>query len=103
MQSFQWKDVFAAPGTYTYKVLPMMGPNVDALTRHPSIALESNPVTIGGDYGDVAAYFNVGLISTQSVTKKINAMVKDGTYSNISATLRRDHERGQPHPQVAQR
>lgn len=88
VQSFQWKDVFAAPGTYRYQVVPMLGPQVDALTPHPSIALESNPVTIGGDYGDVAAYFNVGLISTQTVTKKINAMVKDGTYANISEALR---------------
>ena len=69
MQSFQWKDVFVAPGTYRYQVVPVMGPDVDALTPHTSIALESNPVTIGGDYGDVAAYFNVGLIST-FITKR---------------------------------
>lgn len=54
MQSFQWKDVFAAPGTYRYQVVPMMGPDVDALTPHTSIALESNPVTIGGDWGDLS-------------------------------------------------
>lgn len=88
VQSFQWKDVFAAPGTYRYAVVPMMGPDVDALTPHPTIALQSNPVTIGGDYGDVAAYFNVGLISTQAVTKKINALVANGSYDNITTALR---------------
>lgn len=88
VQSFQWKDVFAAPGTYRYAVVPMMGPDAHALTPHPTLTLQSNTVTISGDYGDVAAYFNVGLISTQAVTKKINALVSDGHYDNISTALR---------------
>ncbi|WP_342618221.1 phospholipase D-like domain-containing protein [Rhodoferax sp. GW822-FHT02A01] len=88
VQSFQWKDVFAAPGTYSYRVVPMMGPDVHALVAHPTIALESNQATIGGDYGDVAAYFNVGLISTQEVTRQIHSMVANGTYGNITDALK---------------
>ena len=88
VQSFQWKDVFATPGSYSYQIVPMMGPDVRALTPHPTIVLTSNQVSISGDYGDMAAYFNVGLISTQAVTRKIHALVNNGTYTNITTALR---------------
>lgn len=82
IQSFQWKDVFAVPGTYRYRIIPMLGPDVDALVPDETKAITTEPVTITGDYGDTQAYFNVGLISTQSIVRRIRKLVDDGVYPN---------------------
>jgi len=88
VQSFQWKDVFASPGTYRYEIVPMMGPDADALTPHPAVKLLTNAVTITGDYGNLEAYFNVGLISTQSITRQLRQLVESGAYASKTEALR---------------
>ena len=82
VQSFQWKDVFAARGTYRYRIVPMLGPDTQALQPDLAHAVLTNPVTISGDYGDLQAYFNVGLISTQALTRRLKQLVADGVYPN---------------------
>ena len=44
-------------------------------------------ISIDGDYGDVAAYFNVSLISTQAVSRQLDALVRAGTYANTTDAL----------------
>ena len=88
VQSFQWKDVFASPGTYRYEIVPMMGPDTDALTPHPTVKLLTSAVNITGDYGNLEAYFNVGLISTQSITRQLRQLVESGAYANKTEALR---------------
>lgn len=87
IQSFQWKDVFAKPGTYRYRIIPMLGPDVDALVADEANAHTTDAVAITGNYGDVQAYFNVGLISTQSVARRIRKLVEDGVYPNRLTAL----------------
>ena len=88
VQSFQWKDVFASPGIYSYEIVPMMGPDMEALTPHPTIKLLTRAVDISGDYGNLEAYFNVGLISTQSITRQLRQLVESGVYANKTDALR---------------
>ena len=82
IQSFQWKDVYAPPGTYRYRIVPMLGPDTEALQPDVANALLTNAVTISGDYGDLQAYFNVGLISTQAVARRLRKLVAAGLYPN---------------------
>lgn len=88
IQSFQWKDVFAPPGTYRYRVVPMIGPDPNALQPDLAHAMETDAVTIGGDYGDLQAYFNVGLISTQSIARSLSKLVADGVYTSRLTALK---------------
>lgn len=87
VQSFQWKDVYAQPGIYKYKVIPMIGPGHLALHTDEANALITEEVEITGDYGAFKAYFNVGLISTQMVTRQLNRLVQDGVYSSKTSAL----------------
>lgn len=75
IQSFQWKDVFAEPGSYRYKIVPMLGPDPENLVADEENVLTTDVVHITGDYGNIKAYFNVGLISTQAITTKIKSLV----------------------------
>ncbi len=88
IQSFQWKDVYAPPGRYRYRIVPMLGPDKDALQPDLANSLLTNWVTIGGDYGKIEAFFNVGLISTQAITRQLQQLVDAGTYTNTTAALR---------------
>lgn len=78
VQAFQWKDVFASPGVYRYKVVPMLGPDPKALVAAEELALVTGETHISGDYGRLQAYFNVGLISTQAMTRQIERLVGTG-------------------------
>ena len=80
IQAFQWKDVFAGKGRFRYRVVPMLGPDPQALVADDDNALETETVEITGDYGDIQAFFNVGLISTQAITRAIDKLVSDGQY-----------------------
>ena len=89
VQAFQWKDVFARNGVYRYKVVPMLGPDPKALVADEANALLTGEAHLTGDYGDVEAYFNVGLISTQAITKKINSLVgTQPAYTSSTEVLR---------------
>lgn len=89
VQAFQWKDVFARAGVYRYKVVPMLGPDHNVLAADEANALVTGEAHLTGDYGNIEAYFNVGLISTQAITKKIKSLIgtKPG-YTSSAEVLR---------------
>lgn len=89
VQAFQWKDVFARQGVYRYRIVPMLGPDHNALVPDEANALVTEEAHLTGDYGNIEAYFNVGLISTQAITKKIKSLVgtKPG-YTSSTEVLR---------------
>lgn len=73
VQKFNWRDFTAPRGrTYFYKVTPMIG-DTDALkpTTDKELILTSNAVSLTPGTGDIKAYFNRGILSTQSVTHQI--------------------------------
>jgi PLD-like domain len=88
VQAFQWKDVFAVPGKYRYEVTPMLGPDATNLIADKANAIMSNEVNMTGNFGDTEAYFNVGLISTQSIAKQLRKLVEEGKYSSPEVALK---------------
>lgn len=68
VQKFSWRDFTAAPGgSYQYEVVPMTGTK-DNLTALDALALTSAPVVLTPETAnDIEAYFNNGILSTQSV------------------------------------
>lgn len=89
IQAFQWKDVFARRGVYRYKVVPMLGPDPKALRPAEHLALETGEAHLTGDFGDIQAFFNVGLISTQAITKAVKKLVgSTPAYTSPSEVLR---------------
>lgn len=89
VQAFQWKDVFSPAGVYRYRIVPMLGPDPKALIPDNANALETGEAHLTGAYGDIEAYFNVGLISTQAITRTIKGLVgtKPG-YASSADVLR---------------
>jgi phosphatidylserine/phosphatidylglycerophosphate/cardiolipin synthase-like enzyme len=71
IQKFNWSD-FEAPrgGTYKYEVVPMIG-EPDNLKPRNELALSSNTVQLSPICGDFSAYFNRGILSTQSLVHSI--------------------------------
>jgi phosphatidylserine/phosphatidylglycerophosphate/cardiolipin synthase-like enzyme len=73
VQKFTWRDLTAARGaTYTYKVVPMIG-SPGALKRASGQALTTNAVSLTPQHGICSAYFNRGILSTQSLAHQIPA------------------------------
>jgi phosphatidylserine/phosphatidylglycerophosphate/cardiolipin synthase-like enzyme len=68
VQKFSWRDFTAAPGqTYQYQVVPMVGTK-DSLKALDTMALTSPEVVLTPETAnDIQAYFNNGILSTQSV------------------------------------
>ena len=67
VQKFNWRDFTARPGgTYRYRIVPMVG-SPDRLQPAAAAGLETNPVTLTPQCGPFLAYFNRGILSTQSV------------------------------------
>jgi phosphatidylserine/phosphatidylglycerophosphate/cardiolipin synthase-like enzyme len=69
IQKFWWKDLYAKRGgTYKYRIVPMGGTPGETLTPLPGVAaLESNSVTLTEKRPPFAAYFNRGIVASQSV------------------------------------
>lgn len=73
VQKFFWKDVYAQRGgTYKYKVVPMGGQPGQALQPLPFGPLVSNAVQLSPQYGAMSAYFNRGILATQSTAHQLH-------------------------------
>jgi phosphatidylserine/phosphatidylglycerophosphate/cardiolipin synthase-like enzyme len=71
VQKFTWRDLTAKRGeTYTYRIVPMVG-TPDHLKAQPGAALVTRPVTITEKRGNVAAFFNRGILSTQFLVHQL--------------------------------
>lgn len=71
VQKFTWRDLTAKRGeTYTYRIVPMVG-TPGHLVAQTQDALVTNPVTLTPDCGRVRAYFNRGILSTQSLAHQL--------------------------------
>lgn len=73
VQKFTWRDLTAKRGeTYTYRIVPMVG-KPDHLVAQDAAALTTNPVKLTEARGDFSAFFNRGILSTQSVAHQLPA------------------------------
>jgi phosphatidylserine/phosphatidylglycerophosphate/cardiolipin synthase-like enzyme len=71
VQKFNWRDLTAKPGGfYQYQVVPMVGTQ-NNLTQLGGKQLTTNPVHLGAERGNTLAYFNRGILSTQSIAHLI--------------------------------
>ncbi|HEX9046477.1 MAG TPA: phospholipase D-like domain-containing protein [Verrucomicrobiae bacterium] len=71
VQKFTWRDLTATRGeTYTYRIVPMTGAP-DKLVAKNDAAMITNAVTITEKRGDFNAYFNRGILSTQSLSHQL--------------------------------
>ena len=70
IQKMSWLDVSAPHGgNVFYVITPMIGtPTSLVKTTDKSLILTTNTVTLAPDAGDFKAYFNRGILSTQSVS-----------------------------------
>ncbi len=73
VQKFTWRDLTARRGeTYTYRIVPMIG-TPGNLTPGTAEALTTNSVAITEKRGDFSAFFNRGILSTQSLVHQLPA------------------------------
>lgn len=73
VQKFNWRDLTATRGsTYSYKIVPMVG-TPGSLKPQSKLALITNAVTLTPKRGICSAYFNRGILSTQSLAHQIPA------------------------------
>ena len=73
VQKFYWKDVAALRGgLYKYRIVPMTG-EPGALKPMALGALTTNAVELTPHYGALSAYFNRGILATQSTARKLDA------------------------------
>jgi phosphatidylserine/phosphatidylglycerophosphate/cardiolipin synthase-like enzyme len=71
VQKFTWRDLEAKRGeTYTYRITPMVGTPA-ALTPDSPLSQVTNPVTITEKRGSFSAFFNRGILSTQSLSHRM--------------------------------
>lgn len=71
VQKFSWRDLTAARGsTYQYQIVPMVG-EPGKLQPLLDSALQTNQITLTPAHGHYSAYFNRGILSTQSLAHKI--------------------------------
>jgi len=67
VQKFNWRDFTTKPrGSYTYEVIPMTG-TAGKLTAQLNNSLVTNQVDLTPVCGSILAFFNRGILSTQSV------------------------------------
>src|SRR5690349_17065662 len=73
IQKFTWRDLTATRGaTYIYTVVPMIGA-VGNLAAAKNRALTTGPVSLVPEHANVSAYFNRGILSTQSLAHQVPA------------------------------
>src|SRR5260370_11998521 len=73
IQKFCWRDLTATRGgCYEYEVVPMVG-TADTLTPAKDRALKTNRVDLVAKFGNISAYFNRGILSTQSLVHRLSA------------------------------
>lgn len=73
VQKFNWRDLTAKRGnSYRYDIVPLTG-KPGALTPVTAQTLTTNAVTLTPDHGRISAYFNRGILSTQSLAHQVPA------------------------------
>ena len=86
VQKFYWKDVHAKRGgSYRYRIVPMGG-TPGALTPMALGSLTTNLVQLTPDHGVLSAYFNRGILATQSTA---HALHEDGKLESMKDELLR--------------
>ena len=71
IQKFNWRDFSAQSGaTYQYAIIPMTGDAAN-LSEDLAIKLVTNQVTVSPGTGKIKAYFNRGILSTQSLASQV--------------------------------
>jgi len=71
VQKFEWRDLTAKQdGFYQYQIVPMIG-TPGQLTPRDDMAIKTNPVHLSSNRGDISAYFNQGILSTQSLARSL--------------------------------
>lgn len=86
VQKFFWKDVYARRGgSYRYRIVPMGGAP-GALAPLPVGSLTTNVVQLTPHLGVLSAYFNRGILATQSTAHALHA---DGDLEAMKTELLR--------------
>jgi len=68
VQKFNWRDLTAKPGgQYRYRIVPRIGAPGSLKDAPKSLELLTNSVNLTPRRGSFSAYFNQGILSTQSV------------------------------------
>lgn len=71
VQKLTWRDLTAKRGeTYTYRIVPLKG-KPGQLAPDAASQLVTNAVTITANRGSASAYFNRGILSTQSLVHQV--------------------------------
>ena len=73
VQKFSWKDLTAPKNkTYIYHIIPMIGtPGNLKPTDNPQLILSTNPTSLSPGSGNIKAYFNRGILSTQFLAHQL--------------------------------
>jgi phosphatidylserine/phosphatidylglycerophosphate/cardiolipin synthase-like enzyme len=80
VQKFTWRDLTAQPNqAYHYEIVPMTG-QPGSLQPHQDLMLTTNTVRLTTGYGNIAAAFTNGILSTQFLAHQIRPG-PDGTPS----------------------
>ena len=72
IQSYQWKDLFVPEEReVSYEIVPMTGTPGQPLTPRTDLTITTGPIAARDRVGDHRVVFNRGIISTQSLTEKL--------------------------------
>ena len=72
IQSYQWKDLFVPEERQvSYEIVPMTGTPGQPLTPRTDLTITTGPIAARDRVGDHRVVFNRGIISTQSLTEKL--------------------------------
>jgi phosphatidylserine/phosphatidylglycerophosphate/cardiolipin synthase-like enzyme len=80
IQKYNWKDYTAERDkSYKYKIIPMIGtPGELKPVADPSLILETNEISVSEGKGNIKAFFNRGILSTQALSHKLEKSSKGG-------------------------
>jgi len=94
IQKFTWRDLTATRGRkYRYRIFPQVG-QPGRLTSHESGGATTNEVVVSEHHGPVSAYFNRGILATQSLARQLP--LGAGGFPNYRNLLGRIDQPGDP-------
>jgi phosphatidylserine/phosphatidylglycerophosphate/cardiolipin synthase-like enzyme len=72
IQKFNWNDYHAKNGeTYEYEIVPMVGEKDNLEEAGVALRVKTNQIGLSPGTGNIKAYFNRGILSTQSISSQI--------------------------------
>lgn len=72
IQKFNWNDYWAKNNeTYEYEIVPMLGTKNNLEEANSSLCVKTNQVKLLPGKGNIKAYFNRGILSTQNISSII--------------------------------